>query len=112
MVSIPICVRKVADFGIGEIWRIYLKVEKLVIGNTYYIPHGTWNYKKGVLIRILDDKKKVLLEGKGEKLFYCSINKLHTVPYKAVAGYKARERVKQQMKEMEKRKQEKEKKSN
>lgn len=88
---------------------IYLKVEKLVIGNTYYIPHGTWNYKKGVLIRILDDKKKVLLQGKGEKLFYCSINKLHTVPYKAVAGYKARERIKQQMKEMEKRKQEKEK---
>lgn len=24
MVSIPICVRKVADFGIGEIWRIYI----------------------------------------------------------------------------------------
>lgn len=86
-----------------------MKVEKLIIGNTYYIPHGTWNYKKGVLIRILDDKKKVLLEGKGEKLFYCSINKLHTVPYKAVAGYKARERVKQQMKEMKKKKREKQK---
>ena len=85
-----------------------MKVEKLVIGNTYYVPSGTWNYKKGVLIRILGNKK-VLLEGKGEKLFQCSINKLHTVPYKAVAGYKARERVKQQMKEMEKRKQEKQK---
>lgn len=105
MVSIPISVRKVAYFGIGEIWRIYiLKVEKLVIGKTYYIPHGTWDYKKGVLIRILDDKKRVLLEHKSGKVFRCSINKLHTVPYKAVAGYKARERVKQQMKEMEKKK--------
>ena len=46
-----------------------MKVEKLIIGNTYYIPHGTWNYKRGVLIRILDDKKKVLLEGKGENCF-------------------------------------------
>lgn len=87
---------------------LILKVEKLVIGNTYYIPHGTWDYKKGVLIRILDNNK-VLLEGKGEKMFQCSINKLHTAPYKAVSGYKARERVKQQMKEMEKRKQEKQK---
>lgn len=85
-----------------------MKVEKLVIGKTYYIPHGTWNYKKGVLIRILDNKK-VLLEGKGEKLFQCSINKLHTVPYKAVAGYKARERVKQQFEEMQKREREKKK---
>lgn len=82
-----------------------MKVEKLVIGKTYYIPHGTWNYKKGVLIRILDDKKKVLLQGKGEKMFQCSVNKLHTVPYKAVKGYKARERVKKQTKEMEKKKQ-------
>lgn len=84
-----------------------MKVEKLVIDKTYYIPHGTWDYKKGVLIRILDDKKRVLLEHKSGKVFRCSINKLHTVPYKAVAGYKARERIKQQMKEMEKRKQEK-----
>lgn len=28
MVSIPICVRKVADFGIGEIWRIYMANKK------------------------------------------------------------------------------------
>lgn len=86
-----------------------LKAEKLVIGKKYYIPHGTWDYKKSVLIRILDDKERVLSEHKSGKVFRCSINKLHTVPYKAVAGYKARERVKQQMKEMEKRKQEKEK---
>lgn len=65
--------------------------------------------QKGVLIRILDDKKRVLLEHKSGKVFRCSINKLHTVPYKAVAGYKARERVKQQMKEMEKKKREKQK---
>lgn len=81
---------------------IKLKVEKLVVGNTYYVPSGTWNYKKGVLIRILSNKK-VLLEGKNGKMFQCSINKLHTVPYKAVAGYKARERVKQEMKDAEQR---------
>lgn len=81
-----------------------MKVEKLVIGKTYYIPHGTWNYKKGKLIEILDSKKVLLSDSKGKK-FQCSINKLHAVPYKAVAGYKARERVKQQMKKMEKRKQ-------
>lgn len=51
-----------------------------------------------MFIRILNNKK-VLLEGKNKKLFQCSINKLHKVPYKAVAGYKARERVKQQMNE-------------
>lgn len=71
-----------------------LKVEKLVIDNTYYIPHGTWNYKKGVLIRILDDKRVLLKDSKGN-MFSCSVNKLHTVPYKAVKGYKARERIKQ-----------------
>lgn len=85
-----------------------MKIEKLVIGKIYYIPHGTWNYKKGKLIEILDSKK-VLLSDTNKKMFQCSINKLHTVPYKAVKGYKARERVKQQMKEMEKRKREKSK---
>lgn len=80
-----------------------MKVEKLVIGKTYYIPHGTWNYKKGVLIKILDDKKRVLLQHKKGKVFRCSINKLHIMPYKAVKGYKARERVKRQMKEAGKR---------
>lgn len=80
-----------------------MKIEKLVIGNTYYIPHGTWNYKKGKLIEILNSKKVLLSDSKG-KMFQCSVNKLHTVPCKAVKGYKARERVKQQMKEMEKRK--------
>lgn len=78
-----------------------MKIEKLKAGNTYYIPHGTWNYKKGVLIKILDDKQALLKDGK-ENMFHCSINKLHTVPYKAVKGYKARERIKQQMKKMEK----------
>lgn len=29
MVSIPISVRKVADFGIGEIWRIYIEGRKI-----------------------------------------------------------------------------------
>lgn len=86
-----------------------MKIEKLVIGNTYYIPHGTWNYKKSKLIKILDSKN-VLLSDSNERMFRCPINKLHTVPYKAVKGYKARERVKQQMKEMEKRKREKPKK--
>lgn len=81
-----------------------MKVEKLVIGKTYYIPHNTWNYKKGVLIRILEDKKNVLLKDKSGKTFRCSINKLHTVPYKAVKGYKARERIKQQMQEAERNK--------
>lgn len=79
-----------------------MKIEKLVVGNTYYIPHGTWDYKKGVLIRILNNKK-VLLEDKSGKVFQCSADRLHTVPYKAVAGYKARERVKQQMKVIEQR---------
>lgn len=78
-----------------------MKIEKLKAGNTYYIPHGTWNYKKGVLIKILDDNQALLKDGK-ENMFRCSINKLHTVPYKAVKGYKARERIKQQMKKMEK----------
>ena len=78
-----------------------MKIEKLKAGNTYYIPHGTWNYKKGVLIKILDDKQVLLKDGK-ENMFRCAINKLHTVPYKAVKGYKARERIKQQMKKMEK----------
>lgn len=75
-----------------------MKAEKLNVGKTYYIPHGTWNYKKGELVKIIDDKGVLLKDNKG-KQFRCSINKLHTVPYKAVKGYKARERVKQQMKE-------------
>lgn len=87
------------DFGDKE--NNQLKIEKLVIGNTYYIPHGTWNYKKGKLIEILDSKKVLLSDSKGKK-FQCSINKLYTVPYKAVKGHKAKERVKQQMKKMEK----------
>lgn len=41
-----------------------MKVEKLIIGNTYYIPHGTWNYKKGVLIGILDSKGVLLKDTK------------------------------------------------
>jgi len=80
-----------------------MKVEKLIIGNTYYIPHGTWNYKKGVLIGILDSKG-VLLKDTKNKVFRCSVNKLHSMPYKAVKGYKARERVKQQFEEIQKRK--------
>ncbi len=44
-----------------------MKIEKLHIGNTYYIPHGTWNYKKGVLIKILDDGR-VLYGSRNKKI--------------------------------------------
>ena len=81
-----------------------MRVEKLVTGKTYYIAHGTWNYKKAVLEKILNDKQVLLKDSKG-RVFCCSVDKLHTVPYKAVKGYKARERIKQQMREAEKRKQ-------
>lgn len=76
-----------------------MKIERLVIGNTYYIPHGTYNYKKVVLEKLLDDKQVLLKDNKGN-MFRCSINKLHTMPYKAVKGYKARERIKQKIKEV------------
>lgn len=75
-----------------------MKAEKLIIGNIYYIPCGIHNYKKGVLIKILDDKQVLLKDSKGN-VFRCPANKLHAVPYKAVKGYKARERIKRQMKE-------------
>jgi len=77
-----------------------MKIEKLVVGNTYYIPHGTWNYKKGVLVKILNNKTVLLKDNRG-KVFRCSTDKLHKVPYKAVKGYKARERIKEQMKKIE-----------
>lgn len=83
-----------------------MKIEKLVIGKTYYIPNGTCNYKRIKLVEILDSKKVLLSDSKG-KVFQCFINKLHTVSYKAVKGYKTREGIKQ--KEREKRNQEKSK---
>lgn len=83
-----------------------MKAEKLVIGKTYYIPHGTWNYKKAVLEKVLDGRQALLKDSKGN-VFRCPANKLHTVPYKAVKGYKARERIKRQMENAENKQHEK-----
>lgn len=79
-------------------------IKNLEIGKTYYKPNGTWNYKAGVLIRVLDNNKSVLLKDKKGKIFRTSISKLQEVPYKAVRGFKARERVKRETEQREKQK--------
>jgi len=81
-------------------------INKLKVGEIYYLPSGTWNYKKVTFVRIIDEKH-VLVCNKKNRVFSCNISKLQKVPYKAVKGYKARERVKKQMNEMKQREQEK-----
>lgn len=80
-------------------------INKLKAGEIYYLPSGTWNYKKVTFIRIIDEKH-VLVCNKKNKTFSCNISKLQKEPYKAVTGYKTRERVKQQMNEQKQKEQE------
>lgn len=80
-------------------------INKLKIGEIYYIPNGTWGYKKVTLIEILDSKG-VLVSDKKNKKFRVSISKLQKTPDKAVSGFKARQRVKHQMNEMEQKRKE------
>ena len=84
-----------------------LKVEKLVIGKTYYIPQRgcPTNYASGVLVEIVS-KNKVILENKKGNRFSCNTNKLHKAPDKAVRGRKAQERVRREMNELKRKERE------
>lgn len=79
-----------------------MKIEKLKIGNTYYLPvRGCpTSYTYGVLVEIVS-KNKVILENKKGNSFSCNTDKLHKSPDKAVRGRKAQERVRREMNEME-----------
>ena len=75
-----------------------MKIEKLRIGKTYYMPvkHNPTNYRSGVLIEI-NSKSDVVLEDDNGKRIHCSAYKLHKRADKAVKGRKAQERVRHQM---------------
>ena len=75
-----------------------MKIEKLRIGKTYYLPQRgcPTSYTSGVLIEIVS-KNKVILENKKGNRFSCNTNKLHKSPDKAVRGRKAQERVRHEM---------------
>lgn len=75
-----------------------MKVEKLKIGKTYYLPQRgcPTNYTSGVLVEIVS-KNKVTLRNKKGNLFSCSTEKLHKSPDKAVRGRKAQERVRHEI---------------
>ena len=75
-----------------------MKIEKLRIGKTYYLPQRgcPTSYTSGVLIEIVS-KNKVTLRNKKGELFSCSTNKLHKSPDKAVRGRKAQERVRHEI---------------
>jgi len=77
-----------------------LKVEKLVIGNTYYITLGNKarNFKVCTLVEIVG-KKSVILKDKKGNCFRCSANRLHKSADKAVMGRKSKERAIQYMNE-------------
>ena len=66
-----------------------MKIEKLRIGKTYYLPQRgcPTSYTSGVLVEIVS-KNKVTLRNKKGELFSCSTNKLHKSPDKAVRGRK------------------------
>lgn len=75
-----------------------MKIEKLRIGKTYYLPQRGYptNYMSGVLVEIVS-KNKVILENKKGNRFSCNKNKLHKSPDKAVRGRKAQERVRHEI---------------
>ena len=75
-----------------------MKIEKLRIGKTYYLPQRgcPTSYTSGVLIEIVS-KNQVILENKKGNRFSCNTNKLHKSPDKAVRGRKAQERVRHEM---------------
>ena len=75
-----------------------MKIEKLRIGKTYYLPQRgcPTSYTSGVLVEIVS-KNKVILENKKGNRFSCNTNKLHKSPDKAVRGRKAQERVRHEM---------------
>ena len=75
-----------------------MKIEKLKIGNTYYLPvRGCpTSYTYGVLVEIVS-KNQIILENKRGNRFSCNTNKLHKSPDKAVRGRKAQERVRHEM---------------
>lgn len=80
--------------------KSYMKVEKLVIGNTYYITLGNkaHNFKVCTLLEIVG-KNSVMLKDKKGKCFRCSANRLHKSADKAVMGSKSKERAMQYMNE-------------
>ena len=75
-----------------------MKIEKLRIGKTYYLPQRgcPTSYTSGVLVEIVS-KNKVILENKKGNRFSCNTNKLHKSPDKAVRGRKAQERVRHEI---------------
>lgn len=85
-----------------------MKIEKLKIGNTYYLPQRgcPTNYTYGVLVEIVS-KNTVILENKKGKRFSCNVYKLHKSPDKAVRGRKAQERVRREINESKQREREK-----
>ena len=42
-------------------------INKLKIGETYYIPNGTWAYRKVTLVEILDSKGALVSDKKNKK---------------------------------------------
>ena len=88
----------VARYKITEGEVLNMKINKLKIGNTYYLPvkYQPTNYTSGVLVEIINAKRVVLRNKKGN-LFACSTEILHKTPDKAVRGRKAQERVRHEM---------------
>lgn len=82
-----------------------MKISNLRVGNTYYMPtrYCPSSYTVVVLIAVFEGKR-VLLEDKKGRRFTCSADKLHKRPDKAVKGYKAQRRIREQMKAMEEKK--------
>lgn len=81
-----------------------MKIENLKIGNTYYISQNKANgvytsYTQGKLVEIIS-KNKVLVEKRnGDKVAYRR-DLLHKSPVKAVTSKKAKDRVRKELKAM------------
>lgn len=79
----------------GEV--IYMKKEKLKIGNTYYMSSCSRHSVKLVVLLKIVDSKHVLLRDKKGREFTTNVSKLHTTPDKAVDGRRRKEAVKREM---------------
>lgn len=74
-----------------------MKVEKLKIGNIYFLSSCSRHSVKLVVLLEIVDSKHVLLRDKKGREFTSNVSKLHTTPDKAVDGRRRKEVAKREM---------------
>lgn len=80
-----------------------MKIEKLKIGQVYYMSSCSMHSYRTVTLLEIIDSKHVLLKDRKNRTFIGKSSRLHKTPDKAVVGLKHQEAIRRQMNEAKRR---------